>query len=342
MKRVDDASRPLAESESSIMSFWNRPDVTGQLHVDFERLQPIRLERGEWIRSKHWAPRTDSLAILPELVASLGELTVDCQSDAIAVDAATSLTGEQRQQVQSMAESLKPWRKGPFRLFDLTIDAEWRSYLKWDRIAPAVGDLTGCRVLDVGCGNGYYMFRVSAHNPVCVLGLDPSVPFLLQFEFLQHFVRRPNLQMELLGAEHLELFDRAFDLVLCMGILYHQKNPLQILKAIWSALKPGGKAIIESQIIPGCEPVALFPKDRYAKARNVFFVPTEVCLRHWIQRAGFREIETLSVERTTVDEQRQTPWAPFESLAHFLDPENPERTVEGYPAPHRAAVLAVR
>ncbi len=34
-------------------------------------------------------------------------------------------------------------------------------------------------------------------------------------------------------------------------------------------------------------------------------------------------------------EQRRTPWMDFESYAEFIDPDDPARTVEGYPAPIR-------
>jgi tRNA (mo5U34)-methyltransferase len=50
----------------------------------------------------------------------------------------------------------------------------------------------------------------------------------------------------------------------------------------------------------------------------------------------------VDLNRTTTDEQRSTPWMRFESLAQCLDPDNPELTVEGYPAPLRAVVLATR
>lgn len=326
------------------MSFWQRPDIIELIRteVDFERLDRIRLERAGWNQSKHWGEKTNSLSQVADIRETIKDIEVFCDRDAVTIQAPKPLDLQQADCLESIAESLKPWRKGPFQLFDLEIDSEWRSNLKWDRIADALGPVKGKKVLDIGCGNGYYMFRASVDEPAMVLGLDPSVPFLLQFEMIQHFAQIESLQIELLGAEHLDLFHSAFDVVLCMGILYHQKNPVQILKDIWNTLAPGGTAIIESQIIPGKESIALFPEERYAKARNVFFVPTENCLKNWIHRAGFQEIETISVDQTTFDEQRTTRWSTFESLQDFLDPSDPTITVEGYPAPQRAAIRAVR
>jgi tRNA (mo5U34)-methyltransferase len=58
--------------------------------------------------------------------------------------------------------------------------------------------------------------------------------------------------------------------------------------------------------------------------------------------AGFSDIELHRFGPITSAEQRRTEWAPYESLADFLDPNDSSKTVEGYPAPHSAAVLARR
>jgi tRNA (mo5U34)-methyltransferase len=53
-----------------------------------------------------------------------------------------------------------------------------------------------------------------------------------------------------------------------------------------------------------------------------------------------QDIRLLDLSPTTTAEQRSTPWMRFESLAEALDPQDPARTVEGHPAPLRAALLA--
>nr|WP_169730591.1 DUF1698 domain-containing protein [Carnimonas nigrificans] len=42
------------------------------------------------------------------------------------------------------------------------------------------------------------------------------------------------------------------------------------------------------------------------------------------------------------DEQRSTEWMTFQSLKDFLDPEDQHKTIEGYPAPRRALLVATR
>jgi tRNA (mo5U34)-methyltransferase len=326
------------------MLFWQRPDLVQQQlpEVDLPELQRLRAASAEQLNHPNYVSLPGLLERLPSAADFDHPLFVDLDSDHITIGTRTDVTDEQFSRLEDAIRGLHPWRKGPFRLFGFEIDAEWRSNLKWDRIKPALGDLRGRKILDVGCGNGYYMFRAAAHNPALVLGLDPSVAFFYAFELIQRFLHREYLQYERLGHEHLPLFDQAFDIAICMGIVYHHRSPLDILRNLREAIRVGGFAIIESQTLPGDGSLALFPEDRYAKARNVYFVPTRDCLINWIKRAGFKNVELVAHTRVTSDEQRQTPLMTYESLSDFLDPENRNLTVEGYPAPYRTVVRAER
>lgn len=244
--------------------------------------------------------------------------------------------------VEQLIHGLIPWRKGPFNLLGHEIDAEWRSNLKWDRFADALPVLAGKRIADVGCNNGYYIFRMLEHSPQFVLGLDPSSRCYYQFDLLKRFLRDPRLGFELFGIQHLSFFPEFFHIVLCLGVLYHRRDPYTGCRDLFESLKPGGTAIVESLVIPGDESVVLCPQDRYGKMRNVWYIPTVAALSTWLEKAGFTAIEELDRSQVTIAEQRQTALAPYESLADFLDPSCPEKTVEGYPAPERAILLAKR
>ena len=58
-----------------------------------------------------------------------------------------------------------------------------------------------------------------------------------------------------------------------------------------------------------------------------------------LSRAGFAEVSSVNVAATTCEEQRSTPWMSYQSLRDFLDPDDPGRTVEGFPAPVRAVFI---
>jgi len=127
-----------------------------------------------------------------------------------------------------------------------------------------------------------------------------------------------------------------------MGILYHRISPLEVLRDCHRALQPGGVLIVESQAIPGEEPVALFPETTYAKAPGTWFVPTAPCLVNWLKRAGFAQVELFCRHPMDSSEQRRTAWMDFESFSDYLDPADPALTVEGYPAPWRVFVRAAK
>jgi tRNA (mo5U34)-methyltransferase len=86
----------------------------------------------------------------------------------------------------------------------------------------------------------------------------------------------------------------------------------------------------------------LIPEARYAKMRNAWTIPSAQALANLLTRAGFREPQIHSFGPLLTTEQRQTTWAPYESLQDFLDPNDPTKTVEGYPAPHTALVIATK
>ena len=326
------------------MRLWKRLDLVEQLkpNVDIEEVERLRAEADTKLDIEKFKAMARAVASLPALEDLAGPLKSELSGRHVSIGEHNDLNETQRDQLEQAIDALAPWRKGPFKIFGREIDAEWKSDLKWDRIAPALGELKGRQILDVGCGNGYYMFRAAAGEPKSVLGLDPSIQFYYTFEMMQRFLRLENLQYDRLGVQHLYAFDQAFDIALCMGILYHHRSPIEILRDLKNTLRVGGFAIIESQTIPGDDTIALFPEDRYAKARNVFFVPTRDCMVNWIKRAGFKNVEVISHTKVTHQEQRATKDMTWESLSDFLDPDDSNLTIEGYPAPYRTAIRAER
>ncbi len=324
---------------------WQRADILADSRdrINYDEIRALCDEKRAALHRPVWHELQSELAQLPtgETLSTRGvDLSVLLDRDEVTIGTSSDLTSDELEKLRRCIELLIPWRKGPYRLFGEEIDSEWRSNRKWDRIAPYLDPLEGRQVADIGCSSGYYMFRASAQNPRFILGIDPSEKFFYCFELMQRFLQNPRLQYEMLGVEHMPMFQKTFDVVFCLGILYHHRSPLDLLRGILQSMKPGAQLIVESQAIPGSEPVALCPPGRYAKARNVHFVPTAACLESWLQSSGFREIEVISSVEVGFDEQRTTRLMPFESLKDFLDPSDSRKTIEGYPAPLRVALRA--
>ena len=243
-------------------------------------------------------------------------------------------------QRRALLLQLAPWRKGPLDVGGVHIDSEWRSDLKWQRVAGAIESLPGRRVLDVGCGNGYYALRMAEAGASAVLGIDPTLLYVMQF--LAVTSNRNDLPVAVLPLRLQELPDacRAFDTTFSMGVLYHQRSPIEHLRQLRSTLRHGGQLVLETIFIPGEESFASTPADRYARMKNVWLLPTLAELATWLQRTGYRDFEIIDTAITTSEEQRSTEWMSFESLAEALDPRDPTRTVEGWPAPRRVVVTA--
>ncbi|MBT6325202.1 MAG: tRNA 5-methoxyuridine(34)/uridine 5-oxyacetic acid(34) synthase CmoB [Bdellovibrionales bacterium] len=303
---------------------------------DIDQISKIVSERSSWKNRNHSINYTQVLSSLP----NINSAQICISEDKVTVK--KDITEECKQVIKTACIGLIPWRKGPFDLFDIEIDAEWRSDLKWNRIASSLGDLKDKTIMDIGCNNGYFMFKMLNQNPKLVLGIDPVVHCQSQFDLVQHFIQAQNIKHEMLGVEHLNLFHEMFDVILSMGIIYHHRHPIQQLLDLKNALKPGGTAIIETIGIPGKDSTALFPEDRYAKMRNVWFVPTLSCLINWANRAKFSNIEVISDTLLTQEEQRITKWSPQQSLKDFLNPNDLNQTIEGYPAPRRFCIKVTK
>ena len=273
-------------------------------------------------------------------LARYGAATVECSNDTVIIGRPDEVGDHERRLIEEKLRAFMPWRKGPFSVFGIDIDAEWRSERKWRRLLPGLPDLTGKVIADIGCNNGYYMFRMAAARPKLVLGFEPSVQHYYCFRALNGMARSPFLDIDLLGVEHLSLFRECFDVIFLMGVIYHRPSPIDTLRDILTALKPGGTLILESQAIPGDQPVALFPGETYAKVPGTYFVPTGPCLLNWLRKAGYAGVELFCSHPMSSAEQRRTPWMTFESFTDYIDREDPTLTVEGYPAPWRIFVRA--
>ena len=266
----------------------------------------------------------------------INQLDVHLDRAAVTVDSSF----DDSESLELALKKLMPWRKGPYRIADVDIDCEWRSDFKWERVLPHLSSMENGRILDIGCGNGYHCWRMLAESPEFVLGIEPSVLFNMQFQALQQYINHENIGLLPIGVEalpeKLELFDHVFS----MGILYHRKSPIDHLYQLKDCLVSGGELCLETLVIEGDAGQVLVPSDRYARMRNVWFIPSTAELVIWLQRCGFYEIRVVDETNTTILEQRTTDWMTFESLQQCLDPDHPGLTVEGLPAPRRTVILA--
>lgn len=279
-----------------------------------------------------WLALVDALPAMEKPDINIGSI-VSIGETAAADDPARVL-------LQQQLQSLIPWRKGPFSLFGIHIDAEWDSAMKWDRLVPYISPLAGRTVLDVGSGNGYYGYRMAGAGARLVIGIEPHLPYVMQFRIIKHYTPELPLFIAPITLEQVPQSMKAFDTVFSMGVLYHRRSPIDHLMELKSALKPGGELVLETLFVDGIKGYSLTPEKRYARMSNVWFIPTIDTLINWLGKLGFIEIKVASKCSTTNDEQRKTAWMPFQSLEDAISSDNEQLTIEGLPAPQRIIIVA--
>ena len=292
-------------------------------------LDDLRKDRQKWMTWKNILP-------LREYLQSLA-----CGTWHVELGDVVKISGEcDEKKVHNVAKSMMPWRKGPFDISGVFIDSEWKSNIKYNLLRKYF-NLKDKRVADIGCNNGYYLFRMQEDEPRLLVGFDPSPLYKTQFDFVNHFLKS-DIVYELLGVEHLEFYEEKFDTIFCLGVLYHRSDPVAMLKSLFKGLDKQGEVILDTFYIEGDGEMCLCPKSSYSKIPNIYFVPTISALKNWCLRAGFSSFEVLEVSKTDANEQRKTEWIEGQSLEDFLDPDDKTKTVEGYPAPARVYVKLIK
>ncbi len=280
---------------------------------------------------KHWQK---TLAALPNTQSSHIDL-----ASTVSVGLRDEISDGEFKRLENLLKKLKPWRKGPYYLHGLHIDTEWRSDFKWQRLQDEISDLTDRYVLDIGCGSGYHLWRMRGAGAKFVVGIDPTQLFFMQFQAIQHFIKDYQVNLLPIGVEQLPKL-KAFDTVFAMGVLYHRRSPIDFLYQLKDQLVKGGELVLETLVVDGDKNTVLVPGERYAKMRNVWFLPSTEAMCAWLERCGFTDIKLINTDITALEEQRKTTWIDTESLQDFLDPNDHTKTIEGYPAPKRAIFIA--
>lgn len=275
-------------------------------------------------------------------LAALPELDVDDidLNTGVRIGDKSSISVTERADMIASLQHFHPWRKGPYQLLGIELNTEWRSDWKWDRVLPHIQSLKGRTVLDVGGGNGYHGWRMVGAEAKLVIGIDPTRVFAMQYRVIQRYIQSQKHYVLPIGIEEMPANLQCFDTVFSMGVLYHRRSPLDHLHELRSCLRSGGELVLETLVIEGELGQVLMPEQRYAKMRNVWFIPSVATMCLWLKRCGFKEVKCVDKTITSLEEQRATEWMHFESLADFLDPDDTTKTMEGYPSPLRATFVA--
>lgn len=238
---------------------------------------------------------------------------------------------------EEIARELIPWRKGPFEIGGLQIDAEWRSDHKWNRLRSHLPDMKAKSVADVGCNNGYYLYRIAEAGAKNILGLDPTLKYWLQYQLIAAHTGSVADFLPL-GWQALWQMPAAFHVIFLMGVNYHDRDPLEMFHACRHALRAGGTLVCESVVVDTEADLEIFPEGRYAGIGGVYAIPSPTALTRQLSFSGFQNARLAYSAPTTIAEQRSSAFSPQPSLADHQRSDG--WSTEGYPPLYRAALLA--
>ena len=235
--------------------------------------------------------------------------------------------------------NLRPWRKGPFNIFGLEIDSEWRSEKKWQRVEDYLPKIKGMRIGDIGCSNGYYSYKLLKLEPELIVGMDKTSLFIIQFLATKFYAKQiQELIILPCSAEEFNPEFIDFDLLLSMGILYHAKNPSNHLASLQRLVKKNGYIILETIISNLKQNINIGKNQTYAGMSNIGTIFTKENLIKLLNVSGFKNIQVINDSFTNISEQRTTKWMQGKSLSDFILSNG--STLEGYPPVCRTIFIA--
>ncbi len=180
---------------------------------------------------------------------------------------------------------------------------------RWD--ALNLGDLKGKRVLDVGAAEGWFSKKCQDAGAE-VTAVEPVRAVLSEIEVISdHFDRLGVMPSECLppcvfGTD----YDREFDIVLMLRVLYHMKVPQMALRRASWALKPGGVLYLENWFEDPAANDSVTMQMYEDKPDGWRFVPSPACVARLLIHYGFEDLKIIHQYQS---DQRQI-WCATKSI----------------------------
>ena len=152
-------------------------------------------------------------------------------------------------------------------------------------------DLSGMSAIDLGTTNGGAAFELERRGAERVVAVDVKTPehygFIRIRDFLGSRVEWVRASVYEVGS----ILDERFDLVLCLGVLYHLRHPLLALDNVRELI--GGEALIETEVLDAAMPeladqsvARFYRRDELHGDSSNWFAPTLVGLMDWCASCG--------------------------------------------------------
>ena len=166
-------------------------------------------------------------------------------------------------------------------------------------------DLTGKRVLDIGCAEGFFSFEAEKRGAREVIGIDSFPDSVRRFNITKA-ARQSNataFPMNVYDLEPKRL--GTFDVVLFYGVFYHLKHPQYALERIRSICT--GDLLFQTHMyeepaIKGIPWAKYYPHGMMSGSKNELFDPTifwlfnSACCLAMLDHVGFTDMKIISTD----------------------------------------------
>jgi 2-polyprenyl-3-methyl-5-hydroxy-6-metoxy-1,4-benzoquinol methylase len=164
-------------------------------------------------------------------------------------------------------------------------------------------DLTGLRVLDIGCAEGFFSFEAERRGAREVIGIDSFPDSVRRFNIVKA-ARQSNANAFLLNVYDLEPKRLGtFDLVLFYGVFYHLKHPqlaLERIRSICTGTLLFQTNTLEDPAFKDTPCARFYPHGMLSGTQGEYFDPTvfwlfnPACCVAMLDHVGFEELEVVS------------------------------------------------
>ncbi len=106
------------------------------------------------------------------------------------------------------------------------------------------------RIIDLGCGTGWYSEPLSSHFEADVIGIDPSEKMLEQ---ARRKISRSTVIFKQASGENLPVEERSTDMVFMSMVFHHLADPEHTAQECHRVLRDGGYACIRNATVDAIE-----------------------------------------------------------------------------------------
>lgn len=159
-------------------------------------------------------------------------------------------------------------------------------YGLWKRCRPLIYLKSSGKVLDIGCGPGYFLAAMRRYSKWEGVGVDRSPEAII---FARDVL---NLEVYLSRVERLEFPAETFDAVTLWDVLEHFHRPNEVLAEIQRVLKPSGYLLLRMPSVDSLDARLFGPFWAGLDAPRHLTLFSPQSLTHFLTQAGFTVKQT--------------------------------------------------